>query len=97
MLENMNLQEENEKLKREAAKVSLASKQQRGSEESKSSNTTDKLIKDLQVRVENLKQEKALLQKELGIRKLEMPFQIDVSQVSITCTYNVNAAALVAQ
>ena len=97
MLENMNLQEENEKLKREAAKAPQTSNVQRGSEESKSSKQPDKIIKDLQMRVENLKQEKALLQKELGIRKLEMPFQIDVSQVSITCIYNVNAAPLVAQ
>ena len=97
MLENMNLQEENEKLKREAAKVPQTSNSHRGSEESKSSKQPDKIIKDLQLRVENLKHEKAILQKELGIRKLEMPFQIDVSQVSITCIYNVNAAALVAQ
>ena len=96
MLENMNLQEENEKLKREAAKVPQTSNSHRGSEESKSSKQPDKIIKDLQLRVENLKHEKAILQKELGIRKLEMPFQIDVSQVSITCIYNVNAAALVA-
>ena len=79
MLENMNLQEENEKLKREAAKVPQTSNSHRGSEESKSSKQPDKIIKDLQLRVENLKHEKAILQKELGIRKLEMPFQIDVS------------------
>ena len=96
MLENMNLQEENEKLKREAAKVPQAPKD-RSIEESKSSKKSNEIIVELQNRVENLKQEKALLQKELGIRKLEMPFQIDVSQVSITCIYNVNADTLVAQ
>ena len=96
MLENMNLQEENEKLKREAAKVPQAPKD-RSIEESKSSKKSNEIIAELQNRVENLKQEKALLQKELGIRKLEMPFQIDVSQVSITCIYNVNADTLVAQ
>ena len=32
--------------------------------------------------VESLKQEKAVLQKELGARKLELPIKLDKSQVS---------------
>ena len=55
MLENVNLQEENEKLKKEAAKAPQISNAHRSSEESKSSKQQDNIIKDLQIRVENLK------------------------------------------
>ena len=88
MLENMNLQEENDKLKKAEAKVSDSRSAPRthtprqGSEETKSNHNQDKIIQDLELKIENLKQEKSILQKELGVRKLEMPFKIDVSQVS---------------
>ena len=77
MLENMNLQEENDKLKAAAAKVSDSRSAPRthtprqGSEETKSNPNQDKIIQDLELRIESLKQEKSILQKELGVRKLE--------------------------